>query len=34
MNYAEKSIKWLRLYDADIHRGVATLAELTGGKDE
>jgi hypothetical protein len=31
---AEKSIKWLRLYGADVHREAATLAELTGGKDE
>jgi len=25
---AEKSIKWLRLYGADVHREAATLAEL------
>ena len=31
---AEKSIKWLRLYGADVHREAATLAELTGGKYE
>ena len=31
---AEKSIKWLRLYGADVHREAATLAELTGGKEE
>ena len=31
---AEESIKWLRLYGADVHREAATLAELTGGKDE
>ena len=31
---AEKSIKWLRLYGADVHREAATLAELTGGNDE
>ena len=31
---AEKSIKWLRLYGADVHREAATLAELTGGKNE
>ena len=31
---AEKSIKWLRLYGADVHREAAILKELTGGKDE
>ena len=29
---AEKSIKWLRLYGADVHREAATLAELKGEK--
>ena len=31
---AEKSIKWLRLYGADVHREAATLAELTGKTDD
>lgn len=30
VDLAEKSIKWLRLYGADVHREAATLAELTG----
>lgn len=29
---AEKSIKWLRLYGADVHREATTLAELKGEK--
>ena len=27
---ADKSIKWLRLYGADVHREAAALAELKG----
>lgn len=29
---AEKSMKWLRLYGADVHREASTLAELKGEK--
>jgi len=29
---AENSIKWLRLYGADVHREATTLAELKGAK--
>lgn len=28
---AERSIKWLRLFGADVHREAAALAEITGG---
>ena len=31
---AEKSIKWLRLYGADVHREAVALKKLTGGKDD
>ena len=34
MDLAEKSMKWLRLYGADVHREAATLAELKGDTDE
>ena len=27
---AEKSVKWLRLYGADVHREAATLGEIKG----
>lgn len=33
MDLAEKSMKWLRLYGADVHREAATLAELKGQND-
>ena len=31
---AEKSIGWLRLYGADVHKESTTLAELKGKDDE
>ena len=31
---AEKSMKWLRLYGADVHREASTLAELKGESHE
>lgn len=31
---AEKSIKWLRLYGAGVHREAVALKKLTGGKDD
>jgi len=34
VDVAEKSIKWLRLYGADVHREAATLAELKGESHE
>ena len=34
MEVAEKSIGWLRLYGADVHKEAATLAELKGQSDE
>ena len=30
VDVAEKAIKWLRIYGADVHMEAATLAELKG----
>lgn len=34
VDVAEKSLQWLRLYGADVHREATTLAELKGQDDE
>ena len=34
VDVAEKSLQWLRLYGADVHREATTLAELKGQGDD
>ena len=34
VDVAEKSLQWLRLYGADVHREATALAELKGQDDE